>query len=195
MKEISIIIIITTFFVNLSFAQSLSDFIIITDLDNTYKITKGRTGVGDLKNIFFSEETYEGMPLLYADFKKAGAEIIFLTNQTSAAEKNVHKLLNKDNLVYDDLIFRKSVWHSGSKHKTEAIEDIVKNNPEKKIILLGDNLGDDQTIYAEMMNKFPEQILSGYIRPITDKEISETLIIFNSSLDIRIKETELGRDW
>ncbi len=112
-------------------AQSYENIIIISDMDNTYKKTHGFIGISDLWNIFITKKTYEGMPELYNDFQKKGAEIYILTNQTKLSKNHVYKHFRKDNFKPDTIIIRKS-HTKGFEHKTEKLNEIIIKNPTKK---------------------------------------------------------------
>ncbi len=176
-------------------AQEFQNTLIISDLDNTYKVTKGRTFVGDFKNILFSKKSYKGMPELFSDFKKGAARVVFLTNQTKLAENNVLKMLEKDKVSYDTILFRSSIFKSGKKHKKVAIEQLINKNSEFKVILMGDNLGADANIYKAIHKKYPTKILAIYIRPITKKKLPEGVITYKTTYDIRISEALFERNW
>ena len=52
----------------------------------------------------------------------------------------------------------------GSDYKKAAIRKILKQAPEKRFILMGDDTKNDMEVYAAINREFPEQILRVYIR-------------------------------
>ena len=68
-------------------AQSYENTIVISDLDNTYKITHSWFPPADLWNILFTQKTYKGMTEMFKNMQKQGAKIFFLSNQTKTPKK------------------------------------------------------------------------------------------------------------
>lgn len=174
-------------------SQTYRNVIVISDLDNTYKITHSRFPPKDLWNIFFSQKTYTGMTNMFKKMQKNGAKIFFLSNQTKSPKRNIQKMFAKENIKPDSLILRKSILHSGKKYKFNAIISIIKQYSDKNFILLGDNLAHDQEIYSIIQEKYPQRILQVYMRRITNKKIPKNQIIFKTTEDIIINEHRKGR--
>jgi len=64
-------------------------------------------------------------------------------------------------------------------HKLDQIRKILSTYPDLPFILIGDSGQDDPEIYATVVNEFPEQILSCYIRDVSgavrDKKVRTTI--------------------
>lgn len=172
--------------VNKNFAQKQNDMIIISDMDNTYKKTKGFIGLIDLWNIFFTKKSYDDIPKLYKNLQAQGVKIYMLTNQTKFSRKNTLKQFKKDGFTPDTLIVRR-LFEKGVKHKTKNIEYLISKNETSKYVLIGDNLGEDSEIYQSMEKKYPDRISAIFIRPLKKKkQVPQEQYKYTNSEDIRI---------
>lgn len=52
------------------------------------------------------------------------------------------------------------------KYKTEIIENILKDFPKRKYVLVGDSGEKDAEVYAQIAQKYPEQIVAICIRNV-----------------------------
>lgn len=155
---------------------------VISDVDDTIKVTQTTNPVGILKTTFADEpQPVAGMCELYkvihAQFKNPAWFYL------SASPYNLYPFLHKfihDNYQPGALILRDNSWmflggllqsltQGTQAYKTERIEKIHQWLPKRKFICIGDSTQSDPESYAEMYKKYPNGWIQAiYIRKVTD---------------------------
>ena len=175
-----------------SFAK---DIMIISDLDDTIKITETNRPVRMIINGFFTLKAFAGMPELYEHMQHLYADrTVVLTSSPNLLRKRIHKLFDKYNMEIDQLITRNLRTESdGPAYKYKNIVAQLEANPNKKVILLGDDSGEDHEIYHKVQQNFPDKVLAIYIRPVKGKQLPEGITKYLSAFDIALAEYNAGR--
>lgn len=155
---------------------------IISDVDDTIKITQTSSPTGILRSTFVSEPTpVKGMPELYAYIQTVvttSAPWFYL----SASPYNLYPFLRKfrdDHFPYGQLILRDSnlMTISGllsnltlgtEKYKVDRIEKVHRWLPKRKMILIGDSTQSDPEAYGDACRMFPGWVKLILIRKVTD---------------------------
>jgi Uncharacterized conserved protein (DUF2183) len=155
---------------------------VISDVDDTIKVTQTTTPVGILKTTFADEpQTITGMAELYkvihAQFKNPAWFYL------SASPYNLYPFLHEfiqDNFQPGTLILRDNSWmflggllqsltQGTQAYKVERMEKVHRWLPKRKFICIGDSTQADPESYAEMYKKHPSGwIRAIYIRKVTD---------------------------
>ncbi|KAK4031388.1 hypothetical protein C8A01DRAFT_21381 [Parachaetomium inaequale] len=155
---------------------------VISDVDDTIKITQTSDPVGILRSTFVSEPTpVPGMPELYARIQgllTPTAPFFYL----SASPYNLYPFLRgfrDDYYPQGQLILRDSSWMTlsgllssltlGTKnYKVDRLRKIQRWLPRRKMICIGDSTQSDAEAYAEACRAFPGWIKLVLIRKVTD---------------------------
>lgn len=155
---------------------------VISDVDDTIKVTQTTSPIGILKTTFADEpEPIAGMSELYkvihAQFKNPAWFYL------SASPYNLYPFLHQfilDHYQPGALILRDNSWmflggllqaltQGTQSYKVERIEKIHRWLPKRKFICIGDSTQADPESYAEMYKKYPTGwIRAIYIRKATD---------------------------
>lgn len=155
---------------------------VLSDIDDTIKVTMTSDPLGILRTTFVEEPTpIDGMPELYADLTK------MLPRDTpwfylSASPYNLYPLLREfrdKHFPSGTLILRDSSWRTVSgllsaltmgteEYKADRIKKIRSWLPKKKMILVGDSTQSDPEAYGEVYRAFPGWIKMILIRKATD---------------------------
>ena len=154
---------------------------IISDIDDTIKITQTPSPLGILHNTFCVERALpvQGMPELYAELKTKLQDPPFL--YLSASPYNLYPFLRSfrsDHFPSGPLILRDASWQNlgglitslsqGTKeYKSDRIEKVHSWLPRKKVILIGDSTQSDPEAYGECARKFPGWVGAIFIRKVT----------------------------
>ncbi|KAF7542551.1 hypothetical protein G7Z17_g11477 [Cylindrodendrum hubeiense] len=155
---------------------------IISDIDDTIKITLTSDPLGILRETFVEEpRPVPGMPELYADIKS------FLPSDTpwfylSASPYNLYPLLHEFRNRYfppGTMILRDSSWRSVAglltaltvateEYKVDRMKKIHSWLPKRKMILIGDSTQSDPEAYGEIYRAKPGWVKMILIRKATD---------------------------
>ncbi|TWU78965.1 hypothetical protein ED733_008149 [Metarhizium rileyi] len=155
---------------------------IISDIDDTIKVTMTSDPVGILRETFISSPApIPGMPELYADIKS------FLPNDTawfylSASPYNLYPFLKQFRRKYyppGTLILRDSSWKTVAgllsaltlrteEYKVDRMKKINTWLPRRKMIVIGDSTQSDPEAYGEMYRTVPGWIQLILIRKATN---------------------------
>ncbi|UKZ73410.1 hypothetical protein TrVFT333_001057 [Trichoderma virens FT-333] len=155
---------------------------IISDIDDTIKITTTSDPIGILKETFINPPSpVPGMPELYAGIKS------FLPHNTpwfylSASPYNLYPFLKGFRDTYyppGTFILRDSSWKTVSgllssltmgteEYKVDRMKKINSWLPKRKLIVFGDSTQSDPEAYGEIYRKFPGWIRMIFIRKDTD---------------------------
>ncbi|KAH7134795.1 hypothetical protein B0J13DRAFT_90870 [Dactylonectria estremocensis] len=155
---------------------------IISDIDDTIKITLTSDPLGILRETFVEEpRPVPGMPELYADIKS------LLPRDTpwfylSASPYNLYPLLHEFRNRYfppGTMILRDSSWRSVAgllsaltvateEYKADRMKKIYEWLPQRKMILIGDSTQSDPEAYGEIYRAKPGWVKMILIRKATD---------------------------
>ena len=162
----------------------------ISDIDDTIKVTQTPSPIGILKQTFVVEtpQPVAGMPELYAHIYKTltdsplggvGKQPNYF--YLSASPYNLYPFLRdfrNANYPQGTIILRDSSWQNlggliaslsqGTKdYKADRIAKIHGWFPDRKMICIGDSTQSDPEAYGECARKFPGWIRVIYIRKVT----------------------------
>jgi phosphatidate phosphatase APP1 len=175
----------TRAFKGMIFFAPAAGICVISDIDDTIKITQVRDRRAALKNTFVEPfKAVGGMPALYRAWAtNQGAQFYYvsaspwqlflpLTDFLTANEFPLGIFCLKEFRMQDKTRF--SIFENPQKYKPEIIEPIFKNYPDRKFVLVGDSGERDPEIYGDLARKFPKQLDHIFIRDVTG-EASESL--------------------
>jgi phosphatidate phosphatase APP1 len=153
---------------------------IISDIDDTIKITQTTSPLGILHNTFCVEQPLPvpGMPELYAHLntKLQNPPFTYL----SASPYNLYPFLRAfrtEHFPSGPLILRDASWQNlgglitslsqgTQEYKADRIEKVHSWLPQKKVILIGDSTQSDPEAYGECARKFPGWVGAIFIRKV-----------------------------
>ncbi|KAJ0108361.1 ctin filament organization protein app1 [Diaporthe amygdali] len=155
---------------------------VISDVDDTIKITQTSDPIGILRSTFVNKpEPVAGMPELY---KFIQSEITSASPwfYLSASPYNLYPFLRGFRDAYyphGQLLLRDASWMSipgllsnltlGTEgYKVDRMKKIHSWLPNKKVICIGDSTQSDPESYGEIYRTHPEWVKAIYIRKVTD---------------------------
>ncbi len=173
-------------------SNAFAQYQIITDLDDTVKITRSHH-IDSLFYGVFRTKVYAGMP----HFVNASRDYVSSVHLVSASPKvlqsRVEALLNKHEIDYQSLTLNSNFKRPGHHDfKLGVIGKIIEASSEK-VILLGDDMGADPEIFEILEGRYPGRIAASYIRIVKNREIPATVSTYFSAFDLALKEYEAGR--
>ncbi len=173
---------------------SFASVTVISDLDDTIKITDAGNSLNRTWNGIFTEKVFTGMP----EFFSAARTYSDSLHVVSAGPKiliraRARDLLDDLNIKYDGLHFRQIPGKEGKlEFKVRTILEIMAKNPGE-VILLGDDVDLDPEVYVEVVKQFPERVLAVYIHNVTGRKIPGNFTRYWTSLDLILRENLAGR--
>ena len=150
---------------------------IISDIDDTVKISNVTDKRSLLEHTFLLDfNAAPGMADLYEEWQLDGLSLHFVSSSPwqlysplvefldasgfSPSALNLKSVRFRDETLLD--LFKK-----GTETKPAAIEKILNTYPGRRFVLVGDSGEQDPEVYAELITRYPEQVLEIYIRNVT----------------------------
>lgn len=179
------ILLITLLFLSFSVQAAIS---IISDLDDTIKITQASGDLGDL----LGHDVYTGMPQFLKSARDYTEDLYVLSASPSFLRSKIVKDFEKRGIKYEGLILRSNVFEDKFDYKVREISRIL-NRIQDEFILLGDDWGDDPEVFDEIMRLFPGRVLESYIHVVKGRQIPASVVPYWTSFDLYLKEFEAAR--
>jgi len=152
---------------------------VISDIDDTVKISHVRDRKRLLEQTFLLDfAAVDGMSELYETWSDTGTSLHFVSSSPwqlyapldeflveagfSGFTINLKAVRFRDETLLD--LFKK-----GTETKPKAIEKILNTYPGRQFFLVGDSGEHDPEVYAQIAEKYPDQILAIFIRNVTEE--------------------------
>lgn len=161
---------------------------IITDLDDTIKITQASGKPSDI----LGSDVYTGMPEFFqAAAKTFSTDLYIITASPAFLRSRLTSSLKKKGINFKSLILRENVFESKFEYKVHEIKKILDKSSDD-FILIGDDLGEDPEIYAEINRLYPGRILGTYIHHVDGRPDWKNTLYW-TSFDLFLYEFQAGR--
>ncbi len=150
---------------------------IISDIDDTVKISNVTDKRSLLEHTFLLDfNAAPGMADLYEEWQLDGLSLHFVSSSPWQLYSPLVEFLNASGfspsaLNLKSVRFRDEtlldLFKKGTETKPAAIEKILNTYPGRRFVLVGDSGEQDPEVYAELITRYPEQVLEIYIRNVT----------------------------
>lgn len=155
-------------------------WLIVSDIDDTIKITKTSEQLGMIHTTFAEEfRAVDGMSELYSRIQ---SELLPTWFYVSASPYNLYPFLHEflhEHFSHGTMILRDISWRDlGSlfqsltegtqEYKVDRIEKIHRWFPRRRAVCIGDSTQTDPETYAEIYKKHPDWVQAILIRKVTD---------------------------
>ncbi len=184
-----------TLLFSLVFSFSLfAKIIVVSDLDDTIKIINSGNEVEAARNALTTNLVFTAIPTFYQELARYTDELHILSAGPSLLRNKIINDLGIHNIEFKELELRKlSRWEDKLTHKVNYLVKLMKENPEAKFILLGDDVGKDPEAYDEIMRHYPGRVLASYIHMIENRQIAKSQTKFWLTTDLFVREYNAGR--
>ena len=181
------IILCCLFVLSINSAFSVS---IITDLDDTLKITNVANKPEAVWNALFNKKAFWGMPQLMQWLQPV--ELYIVSASPKLLNQRIEKFLDHNQLQVRQ-VYTRELSEMGEKeqYKLASIRNILRQSDES-FILIGDNVQIDERVYQRIKKEFPTRILAIYTHRI-NADIAIEEIAFSSAFDIAVQEYKQQR--
>ena len=152
---------------------------VISDIDDTIKITQVRNRAAALRNTFLEPfKAVPGMAEVYQKWRQETNAVFFyvsaspwqlflpLSDFILSAKFPEGPFFLKDFRWKDRTFF--NLFENPEKYKPKMIEPLLKRFPNRQFILVGDSGESDPEIYGALARRFPVQISRIFIREVTN---------------------------
>jgi phosphatidate phosphatase APP1 len=153
---------------------------VISDIDDTIKITDVRNRSEALRNTFLRAfKPVEGMATSYRLWaENHGALFHYVSGSPWPLFPDLEGFVRTNGFPEGTFHLRTLAWSAESfseflgppdEFKLRAIEDLLRRFPERRFLLVGDSGERDPEIYGAIARKFPEQIAGIFIREVASE--------------------------
>lgn len=163
---------------------------IITDIDDTIKISDVRNRKELLANTFYNQfKPVPGMPGLFRKYSSAGALILYISASPWQLYPEFKTFLSDNGFpagVFRLKYFRMkdsdffNLFMKGKEYKIQSIEPLLKEFPDASLILIGDSGEQDPEAYAYLAEKYPSNIRKILIRQSYQDETARCISVFKN---------------
>lgn len=154
--------------------------IVISDIDDTIKISDVRNKEELLKNTFIRDfKTPTGMPKYFKRLEDAGAQFIYVSASPWQLYSELQSFCYKAKYPAGIFVMKPfrmkdseffDLFKDPFDYKISSIEPILEDFPNSKFILVGDSGEKDPEAYVELAKRYPKQIERILIRVVYGKE-------------------------
>lgn len=181
----------------LSLVFSLSSWAAITvvsDLDDTIKITNSGKEVDGAINALFSNEVFTGIPEFFLGLRNYVNEVHVLSASPTILRPKINLTLKKKKIRVDSLILR-NLLHGEDKfsYKLRHLTKLMEDKSGDDFIFLGDDVGADPEVYDELRKLYPNRVLAIYIHVINGRPLPKSSIKYWTTYDLFLREYMAGR--
>lgn len=162
--------------------------IVVSDLDDTIKITNTRSFRAAAYNSFFNTTAYAGMPELMNEMASYTNALFYVSASPKIVNSRIRKFFNVNDLKVSGF-YTRSLSQLGDKvkFKINAITDIL-NTTEEDVILMGDDSELDPEVYVKIQELFPNRVQAVYIHNVYNAEKKTEANSYFTAFDIAVSE-------
>jgi phosphatidate phosphatase APP1 len=157
-----------------------SGVIVVSDIDDTIKITQVRDRKATLRNTFLEPfQPVPGMAQVYHEWaEKAGAQFCYVSASPWQLYSPLADFIRSNGFPAGVFYLKSFRWKDESffnlfegpeKYKPTVIEPLMKRFPNRKFVLVGDSGERDPEIYGALAREHPQQVVKILIRNVTDE--------------------------
>jgi len=152
---------------------------VVSDIDDTIKVTEVRNRNALLKNTFLRPfEAVPGMPELFSGWAKGGTAFHYVSDSPWQLYGTLEEFMTASGYPKGSFHLKEwrwkdrsffSLFDSPEKSKPAVIEALLEAYPDRKFIFVGDSGEKDPEIYGALAAKHPRQVIRIYIRNVTQE--------------------------
>lgn len=183
---------IIAFSLVLSFSNAFA-LTIVSDLDETIKITDSGSAWGAVRSAFKKGKTFTGIPEFFKGTEAYVDRVYVLSASPTILGPKIRKLLHVNGIKNNGLILKQWLkFEKRIKYKIRSIKEIMEESNDD-FLLMGDDVGDDPEVFDAIKKLFPSRVLGAYIHVIKNRKIPEGLTTHFTAHDLALREFLAGR--
>jgi len=157
------------------FPKPISEYEVISDLDDTVLLSHTASALKRVRNILFLAPRKKKTILFTFQLMQCFKDLRFRVHYLSKSESNLYQVI-ADFIDYHKLpkgallLSPHLKWNQllkpnkGKDYKLKHLKELLQNLPAKKFILLGDDTQRDMDVYTQVINQFKDRIRLVFIR-------------------------------
>jgi phosphatidate phosphatase APP1 len=184
--------------------EGLRPFVLVSDIDDTLKITDVKSKIDTVYNGLFSSRVFLGMPEVYTvllksskrhgqPFPRQTGPLVFLSGAPTFIQGILESQLEPLKLPKATYFLRD--WFAGQtvgEFKKEILEDLQKTS-DLPFLFFGDDTEKDPEVLSDFSVAHPEHSVRVYIHAVTGRELPLGVIRYHTAFEIAVREFEEGR--
>lgn len=175
------------------FLSASHGYVLVSDLDDTIKITHSASAAGAVWNGIFTKRVFAGMPEYLRSTVSSRTAFYVVTGSTSLVRGRITELLRDNQIIHNGLMTRNNQAEAIASFKLRMIRPLMAKHPGEDFIFLGDDVDQDPEIYARLAQENPGRVRAIYIRPVRHRAVPREISRYLSATDIAISEYHEGR--
>lgn len=178
----------------ISITTSLASTLIVSDVDDTIKITNVLSKPELIINGLFKKNAFSGMSELYQKLNSSDTVIYYVSGSPHFIKEKVYYFLEFNHFPEPQNLLLKKGSISTYDFKLASIRDLIKKYNPDKVILLGDDTELDPEVYDTLTKDAGARVEAIYIRAIRNRKLPNNILMksFFSSVEVAVFELLKG---
>jgi len=174
-----------------TFALGIS---VVSDLDDTIKVTNTLDLSEAIRNALFSKKSFGGMISLLNELNSYSNGLYVLSASPDFLNSRVQRFISYHGISTKKVYLRNMTSENDKKaYKIDRIRKVLNETTDDQLILIGDNSQVDHEVYQLISKENPTRIVSSYVRYIKKETLPKNIIGFYTDFDIAYEEFLAGR--
>lgn len=145
--------------------QGFARTIIISDVDDTLKISHTLNKIDSVENALHIENHFVGMSDLFNSLRsRQGLQFFYVSNALDYIQFLHEEFINFNLFPTGPVLLRERFGDQG--HKFRTISKLILKTKPTHIVMIGDNSERDTVIYAQIQKQFPRIKMSTFIHQL-----------------------------
>jgi phosphatidate phosphatase APP1 len=178
-----------------SAGASRPPLLLISDLDDTIKISHTQSKLITVYRGLFRSSAFAGMAQLYTEILTAhpGSEFYLVSASPPQIKKKIEFFLQMNEFPPAKIVLRDWLRQTSIiKYKLGSLLALVEAAPGPAI-LVGDDTEQDPEVFARVAKRFPDKVVARYIRMVRGRELPDGTLGFFTAFDVACAELAAGR--
>lgn len=173
--------------------MSLPAFTLVTDLDDTLKISHTTSRLRTVFRGLFMHQAYAGMSELYQEWI-GDQEYVLISSSPQSIAGIVGRFLSRHRFPRRVRIWLRDWLRQTDirRYKSDTLKRLVRDLPAP-YIFVGDDSEWDPEVFHRFQQEHPDQVLAIYIRRMRGRPLPEGVIPFHTAFEIAYAELQAKR--
>ena len=180
-----------TFSLFLSISSLYAKTLVVSDIDDTIKITDVLSKSKLVYNGLVKKKAFSGMSELYQSLNSPDTMIFYISGSPTLIEERVERFLHYNKFPQTDNVILKKGKITTAEYKLREIRKLILEIKPDKILLIGDDTQFDPEIYDIISKENGEKVDAIYIRAIQNRDLPHNDSIKNFFSPVEIAGFEL----
>jgi hypothetical protein len=171
---------------------SVASISIVSDLDDTIKITNSGDTVDGAINAALKSDVFTGMTEFFFGTQDYTSDLHILSASPRVLKLKIESTLKKRQIQYKSIILRNLTKNETKfDYKVAALKKLLDKSADD-FIFIGDDVGQDPEAYAKIQELYPNRVLAIYIHVVNNRPDAAGTKYW-TTFDLFLREFEAGR--